>query len=209
MSTRLVGDVHGNTWNYYQAIKGAQQSIQLGDYGVGFIPANELLQADETIPQHKFFTGNHDNDVEARKLKRYMSSGKLSDEVFVVRGAWSIDRASRTPFYDWWVEEQHTQEELNKLVEEYCKVKPRVVLSHDCPTLAAYYLFFRDPEFSKKNFAPGWMNLNPTNEALQYMWEQHSPEAWYFGHWHHSTSKEMNGTKFKCLGIAETVDVEW
>ena len=51
----IIGDVHGKINEYLQLIKNRKHSIQLGDFGVGFVDIPELPI------NHRFIRGNHDN----------------------------------------------------------------------------------------------------------------------------------------------------
>lgn len=198
---RLIGDIHGDLKFYKEAIKGSIESIQVGDFGVGFVPTQELLDLDERQPYHRFLRGNHDNPEFCEQLIRNIPSGTIDNGCFFLGGAWSIDYRSRTPGFSWWEEEQHTHRELGVLLDKYLQHRPHTVITHDCPTLVAYELFL------KGTLSP--LFLNRTGEALQRMFEQHQPERWYFGHWHRSATKRIEGTTFTCLGINEVLDIRW
>jgi len=92
---------------------------------------------------------------------------------------------------------------LYRAIEIYEEAKPRVMITHDCPTLAATRLFF------DTRLAPSGRQIQTrTAAAFQTMFEIHQPEAWYFGHWHFTVSTEIEGTKFQCIGELDFVDVD-
>lgn len=121
-----------------------------------------------------------------------------------VGGAWSIDYAMRTPGINWWPDEELSYEELDRVFDLYVHNKPRVMITHDCPTHVSYEMFL-----SKGLGLAGADIINTrTAQAFQAMWEEYQPEEWYFGHWHHTRTMTLDGTKFQCLGELDFIDVE-
>lgn len=51
---RFIGDVHGSPKAYRRAVGDAERSIQVGDFGLGFVRMPQLG------PGHRFIRGNHD-----------------------------------------------------------------------------------------------------------------------------------------------------
>ena len=206
--TRLIGDIHGN-WYDYQLITASIDfpSIQVGDFGIGFSNDywHERVNDFHASGQHRFIRGNHDNPSVCRQdMVGYISDGVVENDVMFLGGAHSIDHIYRTEGVDWWKDEELSYKELYAAIELYATVKPRVMITHDCPTLAAYYMFVQ----SGKTIAGKSLHLTRTGEALQAMFEVHQPEFWFFGHWHYTTSQKINGTTFQCIGISDFVDVE-
>jgi hypothetical protein len=213
---RLVGDIHGgfNEYSFYDLGVGRyrhatepappEHSVQVGDFGIGFYTpywhdsVNDWMKKN---PGHRFIRGNHDDPAMCKTMAGYIPDGTIEGDVMYVGGAWSIDHAWRTPGIDWWPDEELSVDELNKLVDRFVQHKPRVMITHDCPTRIAWEMFI-----SRGNTL-GQVKTR-TAEAFQAMWEMHQPEEWYFGHWHFTRDLTLHGTKFQCLGEHEYMDVE-
>ena len=206
--TRIIGDVHGKWKSYREIVDNcAHLSVQVGDFGVGFagVNAEEEMNQFHSTGQHRFIRGNHDHPAVCKTaMTGYIADGTVEGDVMYVGGAWSIDREWRVEGQDWWRDEELSYSELDQLIATYESVRPRVMITHDCPTLAAYRMFVRDG----KGIAGRAVYLSRTGEALQAMFEIHQPEHWYFGHWHHTVSMTIDGTVFQCLGELDYVDVE-
>lgn len=196
---RLIGDVHGKWGPYKRIIRaGSPPSIQVGDMGVGFVrwPHGEL----ESGPphalmvkgNHRFIRGNHDGPAAARRHSQYIPDGHVEGDVMFIGGAASIDAAWRIEGYSWWADEELSMAELQTMIDKYLQVKPRVLITHDCPEEFATVM----------QHASGRSKLDlrsRTRDAFQHMWSGHSPELWVFGHWHHNFECVAQGTRFVCL----------
>lgn len=208
---RIIGDIHGKKYEYRLITENMPiyitKSIQLGDMGVGF-GQNDYWH--ESLDEHMiatngfFIRGNHDNPTVAKNMTNYINDGPFMDNTFILNGAWSIDWKYRIDGIDWWRDEELSYNELNKLIDIYSETKPRIMITHDCPTLAAYYMFIKEG----KTLGGKTLHLTRTGEALQQMFEIHQPDFWFFGHWHHSLAKKINGTKFVCLDELDFIDVD-
>lgn len=57
--TRLVGDIHGQFTTYKSLLIGAEKSVQVGDYGLGFnsIKDREMFLWGKDNPQHSVIKG--------------------------------------------------------------------------------------------------------------------------------------------------------
>lgn len=188
----LIGDVHGKMFQY-QHLLGDEESIQLGDVGLGFEGVNFPLVG----PQHKFIRGNHDSPKVCRENTHYLGDwGYLPDKkIFFISGAYSIDLMFRTPNKTWWWDEELSHEELRRVVERFGREKPEIVLTHECPTA------FRSFCMPNPNMR---LVKTRTDEALQACFDVHKPAMWFFGHYHRSTSFNQHGTEFRCLDELET-----
>lgn len=205
--TRLIGDKHG-LWNDYQlVIQGVEKSIQLGDFGIGFAGDYWHDRVNDTIGNtgHRFIRGNHDDPKKCKEMLSWIPDGTVENDVMMIGGAWSIDADYRSPGIDWWRDEELSESELAALHDVYTTVRPRVMLTHDCPTLAAYYMFIRA---GLRTYGGSTLTLTRTGEAFQKMFEAHQPEHWYFGHWHHTKRMQIDKTVFQCLGELDYMDVE-
>jgi len=195
----LVGDVHSNVADYVRLVRDSAYSIQLGDLGFDYSLLEQLDPA-----RHRFLPGNHDNyaalpphalgdfgvwTVPAAERER------LSGDIFFVRGAWSIDRSSRTENVDWFAEEELTDEQFAQAIGLYAELSPDFVISHDCPSSILRHLsHFGTPA--------------RTNRHLQQMLDLHRPKRWFFAHHHYTWGKEIDGTLFFCLGELAALDMD-
>ena len=215
--TRIIGDIHGKTYDYraYALVTGVrgrqivepERSIQVGDYGIGFFSAfwhEREVEWQKEHPQHRFIRGNHDDPALCKTMPGYIEDGTAEGDVMFVGGAWSIDKDWRTPGVDWWEDEELSTEELNKIIEKYEQAKPRVMITHDCPTSVAWEMFLS----KGLGLGDNKQIKTRTGEALQAMFEIHQPELWFYGHWHNTRKAVIEGTEFQCLGELDYVDVE-
>jgi len=213
----LIGDLHSKWASYIDILRdsGIERSIQVGDFGWGMSldpdPASSafpkqfqqhLLTEDLDCigGNHKYFRGNHDNPVLCAQHKHCLPDVYVDDSIGLmsVAGAFSIDRGNRTLGYDWWPEEELSYDQLFAAIDMYEKVKPRVMLSHDCPESVVGHMFSRyNPDFGSR-----------TRSALDNMFSIHQPDLWVFGHWHNSHVYHQQGTKFVCLNELETMVID-
>ena len=219
MKTRIIGDIHGkfNEYAFYNLDVGRtrhmgdpvppERSIQVGDFGIGFYTSywhdmvNDWMMKN---PNHRFIRGNHDNPAKCFEMANWIYDGVVENDVMYVGGAWSIDHAMRTEGLDWWRDEELSVSQFNAIIDIYQNVKPRVMITHDCPTAIAWEMFV-----SRGDTLAGTKQIKTrTGEALQAMWEMHKPEHWIFGHWHNTRDITLLGTKFQCLGELEYIDIE-
>lgn len=216
---RLVGDIHGNfnEYSFFNLGVGRTRhmgdpvppdhSIQVGDFGIGFGSEywhDSIAEWQLKYPGHRFIRGNHDDPAKCKLMPGYIPDGTVEKDVMYVGGAWSIDHACRVEGVSWWRDEELSVHELDKLISLFGKAKPRVMITHDCPTSVAWEMFISKGD-----------SLNSTNqiktrtgEALQAMFEMHQPEFHFFGHWHNTRQITLKGTRFVCLGELDYVDID-
>lgn len=213
--TRLIGDIHGmvNDYKVYAIDNFTGPTIQVGDFGVGFGQSDywyESINAYHTAGNHRFIRGNHDNpDMCRSEMSGYIEDGTVEGDVMFIGGAWSIDNPvappgwyRRTPGVDWWDNEECTNEQFEKMLEVYTDLKPRVMITHDCPSCVSY------PMFWGSGFLTGPVYPNRTSQWLNRFIDVHEPDEWYFGHWHKTMSHKHGRTHFQCIGELDYVDVE-
>lgn len=205
MTTRLIGDIHGDLKSY-KFINGLHRSsIQLGDFGIGFHDQfwHDSVNRYHENTNHRFIRGNHDFPEKCKKeMSGYIQDGTIEDDIMFVGGAMSIDAHLRTPGLSWWEDEELSYRELSIFIDLFSKVKPRVMITHDCPSSVAYDMFIatgRTYSFKQE--------FSRTADALQQMFNAHQPDFWFFGHWHYSSVKTIGNTTFVCLGICDDLDV--
>lgn len=222
--TRLVGDIHGmyNDYKFYSLginrtyhmgdTIPPSRSIQLGDFGVGFNQKefwHDSINEFHSTGEHRFIRGNHDNPSRCKKMTGWIPDGTVENDVMFIGGAWSIDNPNappgwhrRTVGYDWWEDEQCSREQFEQFIDIYSTVRPRVMITHDCPHNIAGEMFWNS------GFIKGPRYNTTTADALQVMFEIHQPDEWYFGHWHKTMSYKSGRTTFQCLGELDYIDVE-
>ena len=212
MITRIIGDIHGK-WYDYQLITNPymgkiESSIQVGDFGVGFHGDYWNGRVNDFHTEkinHRFIRGNHDNPKMCKKeMVGYIPDGKIENNVMFIGGAWSIDYEYRQAGTDWWPDEELSYEELDRMISIYEVVEPEIMITHDCPTIAAYEMFVKHG----KTLAGTTQHKTRTAEAFQAMFEIHQPKFWFFGHWHQTKKENINGTIFHCLGECDFIDFD-
>lgn len=196
---RLIGDVHGKMKEYIPLAEQAENTIQLGDLGFSYNALTKFLDP----VKHRVLGGNHDNYEVVDDRFHNQPPHFLGDygvhnvpgvgDFFFVRGGNSIDKAQRTEGYDWWPGEQISYAVAMKAIEEYTKIQPELMLSHECPTsiidmLAGFKTWDGEPILPSM-----------TANVLEQMFEQHKPLLWVFGHHHKAFDMVIEGTRFVCL----------
>ena len=198
----FIGDIHGRFSDYFKLIKKLDMdcSLQLGDFGNGSIlkeyppPWND---------QHKFLRGNHDVPKVCREHPNYLGDyGYLEvQDMYYISGAWSIDHKQRIMGLSVWEDEELTYVELQKVIQEVQETKPRIIVSHDCPSSIRGELFGFDRFYDTK-----------TGAAFSSIFEAYQPTWWLFGHYHRGKQAKIKGTHFVCLQeleCCEIPDIKW
>lgn len=202
---RFIGDLHGDLATYRKLISEVDASVQVGDFGVGFGQAKTAEIVDGVlldIPgRHRFIRGNHDNPAECTKSLHYIPDGTVEGNTMYVGGALSKDRASRVQGVSWWEDEELSYASLYNMIDEYAKVKPEIMVTHECPEIIANTLC---RSYDKAKF----LDSSRTRVAFDHMFQIHKPKYWIFGHWHLPLDKNILGTNFICLDINKSVDIE-
>lgn len=204
---RFFGDLHGKVFEYFGQAAEVAESIQVGDFGFGFMSpklTDAALRFHDT-GNHVFIRGNHDNPEFCHKSLGWLEDGSYSSEhgMMVIGGARSVDHGDRVEGFDWWANEELSQGELNVIFEEYCDNSPRIMVTHDVAENVARTMF-------DSNFPPNYRfeEYSRTRVALQRMWDFHQPDLWVFGHWHHTQKKKIGNTEFVCVGKNEYIDID-
>ena len=207
MKLRIIGDVHQKTKQYLKLIKETDYSIQLGDFGFNY---DCLDNVDSNF--HKITSGNHDNMNIVHQYPHFLGDfgtytidnpQQIPFDCFFIRGGYSIDKAYRTEGISWWANEELSWEQMNECVKEYKRVKPDVVISHECPAEIIPYVV-------QNNF-----NITPssTSRLLNELLTAHQPELWFFGHLHntceyHDDRKQEKKTIFYALDELDYIDLQ-
>ena len=210
---RFIGDIHGKVPPYLDLIADCEESVQVGDFGMGFIGTYNRGRVDDAQRwgDHRFIRGNHDDPALCRESLGWIEDGTYdaAREMMFIGGAWSIDHEHRKLVdaqygtVSWWPDEELTVSELVKAHADFVYHKPKIVITHDCPMQVSKELFFNG-----KYRMLGPHQSTRTAEALQAMFMEHQPDLWIFGHWHLSERKKINGTEFICLAELEHVDID-
>lgn len=180
----FVGDVHGKISQFKAILQNTQNVVQLGDLGVGLSDTSPLQSE-----RFHFIHGNHDNPSICNQVPGYLGRFGFTGEFFFVSGAYSIDKKLRYPGVDWWDNEQLSYGEGVDAIDYYSRVKPDIMVSHDCPHSISDAL-------SSHHSAD---QPSKTQYLLQEMFMTHRPKVWIFGHHHVSEEIRFGGTKFVCV----------
>lgn len=217
---RFIGDVHGKYASYKKLIADVPKSIQVGDMGVGFRKlqgprAGEIYANPPHYAMirgiHRFLRGNHDNPAECRKHSQWIPDGHVEDRMMFVGGGFSIDRAFRVEDYTWWADEELSLAQLNAVVEDYRRIQPEIMITHEPPREVLEAMLARLPTIG--NGMEKLERGSRTSQALQQMWNAHSPKLWIFGHMHVAFDHVLHGgrtegTRFICLPELAHIDLE-
>jgi predicted phosphohydrolase len=203
-NVRFIGDIHGQFGTYFQTIQGAENTIQVGDYGIGFgpVPINVYAQPGN----HRFIRGNHDNLQRCFGERGFIKDGTVEkygdNKVMFVGGAYSIDQDWRTPGVSWWDDEELSYSELLDMIDIYDREKPDMMVTHEVPESLMETIFSADGRSFTKFDIP-----SRTRNAFDNMLAIHRPKLWIFGHWHRNARVNIDGTLFMCLDCHNYVDV--
>lgn len=195
---RVIGDVHGKYWEYRDLANQAEYSICVGDVGFNYEVIGGLCKE-----HHRIVAGNHENyhNLTPHFLGDFGTHTVPGfGDIFYVRGAFSIDWQWRTPGKDLFPEEELTEQQMYAAIEEYQRVKPDFVITHDCPLSIIPLMNLRaigdDFEIGSQR----------TPRMLDMMWNSHHPKTWLYGHFHTKWKQEVQGTTFQCLKELEFQD---
>lgn len=192
MKILLIGDVHGHIGRYIQKAKPVPYSLQVGDLDFNY---DRLSELDPNY--HKVVAGNHDNYE--RMTPHFLGDFGVWNNIFFVRGEYSIDKQWRTPFLDWWPNEELGFAECCACIDYYKRVRPEIVVTHGCP--ASLIPDLLRPE--ERVFPP-----SRTTSLLEKLYKIHQPQVWVFGHWHRSWTRTYEKTTFTCLNELETLEID-
>ncbi len=181
----FVGDIHGDLTLLPKGYVG--DVVQVGDFGIGFIPTPELE------PNTRFIRGNHDNPEACRVHPSYIGDWKVENDILYISGAWSIDFAIRTPFVNWWPDEELTFSQMNSILNVDERIE--MVVSHDVPS-SVY-----------SEHLSSQILLSATPEFLEEVLNKFNPKVWVAGHHHVSKEFSHSGCKFHMLGIGEKKEI--
>jgi predicted phosphodiesterase len=196
----LLGDTHGDFKNINKICyrNPDYKILIIGDVGLGFTPKDPVL------PDNLFIMrGNHDNPKSFVDHPRFVGDYGLWENMFIVGGAFSIDRIWRTKDIDWWADEEMTNDEMDKALESYKQHKPKIIISHECPW--HIYKVMTELAIVRNPNCRQWGEPKPNRTAclLDRMYQIHRPKFHFFGHHHCSLRFKANNTIYRCLDIME------
>ena len=205
MKITFIGDVHGKFNQYAKLIKDKENTVQVGDMGMGFpsVLGGHYDWSHVASPPHKkmvegnhrFIRGNHDNPVFCKRHSQWIPDGTKETidgvKIMYVGGAWSIDWAYRQEGISAWKDEELSMAEFDKIIGDYDEFRPDIMVTHDFPLSVMHKTFLEGthkPVFTTR-----------TGQALDGMFSIHKPKLWVGGHWHTRAIKEIDGTTFIVL----------
>lgn len=186
---RIIGDIHGNRWDYLKLIEGVDEAIQIGDLDFWYTWMDHL-----DPKKFRFFNDHYD-------IKSPHDLGDFGvvpgfERAFFMRGGFSIDRKNRLPGVDWFPEEELSYPKLEEAYEAYVAAKPEILLSHECAlntvakvTDGRVAIIFGFPPVIETR----------TTVTLQRMLDAHKPKMHIFGHYHRDFDQEVDGVRSICL----------
>lgn len=187
----LIGDIHGKLRKYQDITLKYEKTIALGDMGFAW-EYNWIHQHIDPV-NHKILQGNHDDYTSS--IPHILGDFGIYNDLFFVRGAYSIDKHHRLEGRDWFREEELSYSQGTQCIELYESIKPSIVISHDCPQVI------------RENLFQIW-DKSITSNILQEMLDIHKPDLWIFGHHHTSIEYKLDKTLFKCLKELETFKID-
>jgi predicted phosphodiesterase len=219
---RVIGDVHGqidadslftrDARTYLEIIADGAYSVQLGDMGNG--ETYDQLMASVDAGRHRFFPGNHENydRLPPHSLGDFGCANLGGVEFFFIRGANSTDREKLIRIGEeegktlWFEQEELTAAQMRAAEEEYLRVRPRIVITHDGPTHVARFAWQHARSLSPPN-PRALFRASRTTDFLERLLEQHQPRLWLFGHHHRDCRRKEGETLFVCVGELSSVDI--
>jgi predicted phosphodiesterase len=193
MRVHFFGDVHQEYRLLSQMLEGVEAGpiIQVGDVGLGCPGAPDPEPGPLDFPSRfRFIRGNHDDPAVCRKHPSYLGDFGVHSEtgVFFLSGGRTLDTHSRIVGWDLFPDEELSRRQFDEAISLYERVRPKIVVTHECPASACDRLFhLRDKP-------------SLTSLALDAMFEIHQPKMWVFGHHHVSLVKKYRETLFCCVG---------
>jgi hypothetical protein len=214
MRVLLMGDTHGHWGRINKTITDLRPDvlIQLGDFGYfpNLVKYNPCYHLEPRQTQIRFLDGNHEDHEELAKFRGenpaahevcpgvyYQERGSFMDlpdgrRILFMGGADSIDKGFRTPGFDWFPQELIGQDDLDRLPD--CKID--IVCSHTAPKR-----FGIKQKFLKRHGGQDY-GPDPSEDALDYVFEKYKPRWWFFSHWHERMFGENDGCQWFCLDVA-------
>lgn len=227
MRILIAGDTHGDRTNVASLLDHAYNNncskiMILGDFGYfehipqypSFVKSisNEAVKSDIDI---HWIKGNHDNHEMLNRLYGSNISTIAPNVIYhpncstwywdgvkfgSMGGAYSIDKAQRTIGYDWWVEEEISNQDLYNSVN---MGNVDILFSHDCPLNG-----------NVSDYCDFTLNANSLENArkLQYVVDNVKPYLLFHGHFHLRYdgkglyNENDNCVEYKIIGLSHNYD---
>jgi predicted phosphodiesterase len=197
MVLRIIGDVH-TSWFHYHKIREYGKydfSVQVGDFGIGMSEYGRYDPPNLGIKDF-FIRGNHDDPDKCAVHPNYLGDYGFSGELNIFFLSGGETPSTLRVGNPWFEKEQLDYQTLADAIMAYEKVKPSIVISHECPTAAKIRL-------AQSLFVP-----SHTTGAMDMMFQAHKPDLWVFGHYHKDFRENILGTYFICLDALNFIDIE-
>lgn len=203
MKIKIIGDVHQKIGKYLSILKKSENTLQLGDLCVDYTAFREVkdfMSIANHSDRHKTMRGNHEYWHE--RLPSDLGDYGLYNNIFFVRGAFSLDYKYQMAAGCYSKEEELNYKQAEECLNMYCTVKPDIIVSHDAPRAIGNLIgnpdMLRDFGFNPDTFR------TLTSELLQAMIDEHPPELLVHGHFHRSHKTKIGKTTFIGLRELET-----
>ncbi len=211
-----ISKLNSKNWPYQRNLTKDDVLVVLGDFGLLWAPKwdNEELYWAKWLTKKNctvcFVDGNHCNfdrvyalpedtfhggkvgvayeDKNGRIL--HLKRGEIftfdTKKVFVMGGAQSTDKASRTEGISWWWEERPSITEENYAIDNLESIGNQVdiILTHTCPNAVLHYMIHSIYE-----------DRDSTRDFLDWIWKNVEFKQWHFGHLH---THQTYLNKFTC-----------
>ncbi len=222
MAVYLHGDTHGDFHELIDFIHDYSLTendavIVLGDMGLYWDKFGKWAEFfignyEAMYKTHIYFIdGNHENfdllkelpDEEGTPFKKcsehihYIPRGTVftmgGKTILACGGADSVDKNTRTNRYDWWADEQITNDDIEKCINNSKGKDIDIIISHCCP----YSIFDRYSYILITLFGIDQSKVDHTSEyQLDKLVNEVEFKKYYFGHYH--VDRQLN-EKYTCL----------
>jgi hypothetical protein len=193
---RFVGDIHGGEWfkKYLTLTQDVSDSIQLGDFGIGF---GEPLFNEGN---HRFIRGNHDDPQRCKMYHQYIPDGSFENGMFFLGGGHSANVHQRTEGVDWWRDEELSTLQGIIVLDKWEEYKPDIMVTHDTPQVIAEKM----DDFLKYPLD----GVTRTRQLLNAMLDVHKPKLWIYAHYHVNYTCKYEGVEFFGVNKLEYIDID-
>jgi hypothetical protein len=202
MKILFLGDIHGEWDAANETIRKARfkypdisHIIQVGDCGDGWAGPDfrwPVEHADD-LPIH-WCDGNHENFdlIDAAIFNNrltYQPRGSIIEidgfRIMFMGGATSIDKDYRTPYIDWWPQEDITYGQIAVALQQQGPID--LIVSHERPESIPIPPGMRYIDIGKANCA-----------CLEALLQHFKPNWWAYGHYHRPNHGRITGTEYVC-----------